>query len=131
MKRAYSWVPRGSSRSTYSAPTIANRNDLALRLIVENIAPANEALDGAEPKRIDLVQRPEFARGIPPAMRERAEFGDFGWVDVHETSIHDIRLCHQWALAAMSCSSSPVRRLSKTRGSPATHTWVTCSRPSA
>ena len=35
MKRAYSCVPRGSRRSTYSAPTIAKRNDLGLRLMVE------------------------------------------------------------------------------------------------
>src|SRR6185436_4980278 len=95
------------------------------------LEPPGEPLDMAEAQRIDLVQRPEFARGVPPAMRERAEFGDFGGVDVHGTSIHDIRLCHQWALAAMSSTSSPVRRLSKTRGSPATQTWVTCSRPAA
>ena len=31
---AYSWVPRGSSLSTYSAPTMANRNALGLRLMV-------------------------------------------------------------------------------------------------
>ena len=35
MNFSYSWVPRGNSFSTYSAPMIANRNDLGLRLIVE------------------------------------------------------------------------------------------------
>ncbi len=35
MKRAYSWVPRGSRLRTYSAPTMARRNDFALRLRVE------------------------------------------------------------------------------------------------
>src|SRR5574337_1531365 len=35
MKRAYSWVPLGSSLSTCSAPTIANAKDFRLRLIVE------------------------------------------------------------------------------------------------
>ncbi len=40
MKRAYSCVPLGSSRSTCSAPTIAKRNDFGLRLMVEkNTAP--------------------------------------------------------------------------------------------
>ncbi len=36
MNFAYSCVPRGSRRSTYSAPTIAKRKDLAFRLMVEN-----------------------------------------------------------------------------------------------
>jgi len=36
MKRVQSWVPRGSSRNRYSAPTIAKRYDFGLRAIVEN-----------------------------------------------------------------------------------------------
>ena len=40
MNRSYSCVPRGNRRSTYSAPTIASRNDLRLRLSVDtNTAP--------------------------------------------------------------------------------------------
>ena len=39
-KRAQSCVPRGSSRSTYSAPTIANTYDLGLRLSVEKTTRA-------------------------------------------------------------------------------------------
>src|SRR5690606_14772892 len=35
MNLAYSCVPRGSMRSTYSAPTMAKAKDLALRLMVE------------------------------------------------------------------------------------------------
>lgn len=35
MNFAYSWVPRGSMLSTYSAPTIACKNALLLRLMVE------------------------------------------------------------------------------------------------
>ena len=37
MKRAQSCVPRGRSCSTYSAPTMANRYDFGLRLIVDTI----------------------------------------------------------------------------------------------
>ena len=35
--RAQSWVPRGSQRKTYSAPTMASAKDLSVRLMVETI----------------------------------------------------------------------------------------------
>ena len=44
MNLAYSCVPRGNRRSTYSAPTMANRNDFGLRLMVEkNTQPPGRA----------------------------------------------------------------------------------------
>ena len=41
-----------------------------------------EALDVREAQRVDLVQRAELARGVPPAVRERAELGQLGRIDV-------------------------------------------------
>src|SRR5438034_6442816 len=40
------------------------------------ISQAEVRIDPPEAQRVDLVQRPEFALRIPPAVRERVEFGD-------------------------------------------------------
>ena len=45
-------------------------------------AQARDTVDVVEPQRVDLVQRLEFAAGIPPAVRKLAEFVEFGWIYV-------------------------------------------------
>ena len=40
------------------------------------------ARDVVQAQRIDVVQRPKLAFGIPPSMRERFEFRDFRMIDV-------------------------------------------------
>ena len=44
--------------------------------------------DVVDAQRIDVVQRPKIAFGVPPAMRQRLELGDFRLIDVfgHEAS---------------------------------------------
>src|SRR6185369_5788106 len=42
-----------------------------------------EAVDPVQAQRVDVVQRLEFARRVPPAMRELAEFVELGLVGVH------------------------------------------------
>ena len=92
--------------------------------------PSREPLDVREAQRVDLVQRPELARGVPPAMRERTEFGEFRGIEVRCRHA-DRRLCHQRALSSMSRSSIPVSLRPSRRKRPSIHEWVTCSRPAA
>src|SRR5205807_1565916 len=86
--------------------------------------PTHEALDMPEAQRVDFVQRTELARRIPPAMRERAEFRQFGGIRVLvRLCRHAItRRCHHAALSSRSCSSMPCNRRSASRGRPATQT---------
>jgi hypothetical protein len=50
---------------------------------------SRQAVDPVEPQRIDLVQRPEIALRIPPAMGELAELGELArvGVDRHESIV--------------------------------------------
>ena len=41
-----------------------------------------EAVDPGEAQRVELVQRPELALRVPPAVRELAEFGELGGIGV-------------------------------------------------
>ena len=45
-------------------------------------------VDPVEPQRIDLVQRPEFAFRIPPAMRELAEFSQLVGIGVRHKVVN-------------------------------------------
>ena len=44
-------------------------------------------IDPVEPKRVDPVQRPEFALGVPPAMRQFAELGELLRVGIDHRTI--------------------------------------------
>lgn len=52
----------------------------------------DHAVNVIEPQRVEIMQRLEFARGVPPPVREFAEFGDFAGVNV-DTHGACIRLC--------------------------------------
>jgi hypothetical protein len=58
------------------------------------------AIDPFQAQRIDLVQRPELALRVPPAVGELAEFLQLGRVGVHapilETKTPPERGCCRW-----------------------------------
>jgi hypothetical protein len=71
----------------------AFRQDTATTADVEDIFSFDpgKPINPFEAKRVDLVQRFEFALRIPPTMGKRAEFIDFVLVGV-EHGAHDVRL---------------------------------------
>src|ERR1017187_5581218 len=77
-----------------------------------------------QPQWIDLVQWPELAVWIPPVMRQRREFLQFGRIDVQFRNLFSL-FCHDVIFSMSSARSIRVRRPSSTRSSPATQTWLT------
>src|SRR5690606_36638179 len=53
-----------------------------------------QAVDPAQAQRIDLVQGPEFAVGIPPAMGQFGELGQLGRVGI-DVRVHTHRLSNE------------------------------------
>ena len=113
----------------------ALRQDAAAAAHVQHTLACQGAVpvDPVEPQRIDLVQRPELAVGIPPAVRELAEFLQLLRIDVerlaHACGV--MRCCQLAAVAASSAASRVVRCRLSSSGWPPTHTWLTCSRAAA
>ena len=69
-------------------------------------------VDPVEPQRVDLVQRPELAVGVPPAVRELAEFLQLLRIDVERLAhaCGAMRCCQLAAVAVSSAASNVVRR---------------------
>src|SRR3712207_828723 len=59
--------------------------DAAAAADIEHVlaAQAREAIDIAEPQRVDFVERLEFALRVPPRVGELAEFLELKRIDVH------------------------------------------------
>src|ERR1700693_5824909 len=55
------------------------------------------AVDPLQAQRIDLVQRPELALRVPPAVRELVEFGELCRVRVHAPILANKKPCRSRA----------------------------------
>src|SRR6185295_13815206 len=66
--------------------------------------------DESEPQRIELMQRPEFSRRVPPALCQGFELGDLTGVDVGG-GIHRYSGSSGGALGKGSDTLAPVCRL--------------------
>ena len=68
-----------------AAPRHRLGEDAAAAADVEHLLAGEAALpvDPVQAQRVDLVQRPELALRVPPAVRELAEFLELGGVGVH------------------------------------------------
>src|SRR3546814_17891750 len=67
-KRRQSWVPRGSQRSRYSAPTMAMRKALGVRLRVERIITPPGRTRSADARR---KAQTSATCSTPPMFRDR------------------------------------------------------------
>ena len=80
-QRLFSQIDAGHRRAAhrhalgkYAAAATDIKHGLALE--------SDPRINVIEPQRIDIVQRFEIARRVPPLVREFAEFGDFNRIDV-------------------------------------------------
>src|SRR5258706_3111033 len=105
--------PATRHRIGQDAATAAGVDDaLALQL--------DMLLDPAETQRIDLVQRPELAFPIPPAVRQLAELGEFLGIGVERRHAPDVnqRDAERLLETALACLLLPMPAGTKNKTPP-------------